>query len=122
MTTEIHELISYYVDDAHEPAKALAVAEREFARRQDVFTRDTYAWALYANGRYSEARKQIEIALAVGSRNANMFTHAGEICLKAGDKVAARNYLQQAAELNSAGSDVAKTTLAKLGSKPQVTR
>ena len=117
-----HELISYYVDDAHEPAKALAVAEREFARRQDVFTRDTYAWALYANGRYSEARKQIEIALAVGSRNANMFTHAGEICLKAGDKVAARNYLQQAAELNSAGSDVAKTTLAKLGSKPQVTR
>jgi tetratricopeptide (TPR) repeat protein len=117
-----HELISYYVDDAHEPAKALAVAEREYARRQDVFTRDSYAWALYSNGRYDEARKQIETALAVGIRNASMLTHAGEICLKTGDKVAAKDYLRQAADLNSVGSDLAKTTLAKLGTKAQVNR
>jgi len=117
-----HELISYYIEDAHQPAKALAVAEREFARRQDVFTRDAYAWALYSNGRYDEARKQIELALAVGIRNASMFTHAGQICLKAGDKTAAKAYLRQAAELNSIGSDVARTTLAKLGTKPQMAR
>src|SRR5712692_11549296 len=55
-----HELIFYYADYAKQPAKALEVAEREFARRHDVFTLDSYAWALYANGRYADARKPIE--------------------------------------------------------------
>ena len=73
-----------------------------------------YAWALYANGQYSEARKQIETALAVGIRDAKMFGHAGEISLKAGDKPAAERYLRQAAELNSVGSDQARKTLASL--------
>jgi tetratricopeptide (TPR) repeat protein len=117
-----HELISYYVNYAHEPAKALEVAEREYGRRQDVFTLDSYALALYANDRYGEARKRIETALAVGVRNANMLTHAGQICLKAGDKAAAKRYLQQAAKLNSAGSAEAKVLRAQLQSKPYLSR
>jgi len=117
-----HELILYYIDYAHESAKALEVAEREYARRHDVFTQDSYAWALYANGRYKDARKLIEAALAVGLRNATMFSHAGQICLKAGDKSAAERYLQQAAELNSIGSTEAKVLLAQLQSKPSLTR
>src|SRR5580692_10717066 len=55
-----HELIFYYADQAKQPEKALEVAKREFARRHDVFTLDSYAWALYENGQYGEARKQIE--------------------------------------------------------------
>jgi tetratricopeptide (TPR) repeat protein len=109
-----HELIFYYADHAKQPAKALAVANREIARRRDVFTLDSYAWALYVNGQYGEARKQIETALAVGIRDAKMFRHAGEISLKAGDKTAAGRYLRQAAELNSLGSTQARTTLAAL--------
>jgi tetratricopeptide (TPR) repeat protein len=89
-----HELIFYYTDYAKEPAKALEVAEREFARRHDVFTLDSYAWALYANGQYADARKQIETALAVGVRDAKIFRHAGEITLKSGDHVAAERYLK----------------------------
>src|SRR5579863_1610355 len=38
------ELIFYYADYAREPAKALEVARREFDRRHDVFTLDSYAW------------------------------------------------------------------------------
>ena len=109
-----HELIFYYADHANDPAKALEVAKREIARRHDVFTLDSYAWALYENGQYAEARKQIETALAVGIRDAKMFRHAGEIALKAGDRPAAERYLREAAELNSAGSDQARTTLARL--------
>ena len=45
-----HELIAYYADHAHQPEKALEVAQREIARRHDVFTLDCYAWALAANG------------------------------------------------------------------------
>ena len=109
-----HELIFYYADHANEPAKALEVARREIARRRDVFTLDAYAWALYVNGQYAEAHKQMEMGLAVGIRNAKMFGHAGEISLKAGDRPAAERYLREAAELNSVGSEHARKTLASL--------
>ena len=107
-----HELIFYYTDYAKEPAKALEVAEREFARRHDVFTLDSYAWALYSNGRYADARKQIETALAVGVRDAKIFRHAGEIALKSGDHAAAERYLQESVELNTLGSEQARIMLA----------
>jgi tetratricopeptide (TPR) repeat protein len=73
------ELIFYYADHAHQPAKALSVAEQEFARRHDVFTLDAYAWALHVNGRDAEARKQVEAALAVGMHDAKMMRHAEQI-------------------------------------------
>src|SRR5580700_7311763 len=90
-----HELIFYYADYARQPAKALEVAQREIVRRRDVFTLDSYAWALFQNGQYEDARKQIETALAVGVRDAKIFRHAGEIMLKSGDKTAAERYLRE---------------------------
>jgi tetratricopeptide (TPR) repeat protein len=113
-----HELIFYYTDYAKEPAKALEVAEREFARRRDVFTLDSYAWALYANGQYADARKQIETALAVGVRDAKIFRHAGEIALKSGDHAAAERYLKESVGLNALGSEQARITLASLMQSP----
>jgi tetratricopeptide (TPR) repeat protein len=109
-----HELILYYADYANSPEKALSVAQREIARRRDVHTLDCYAWALYKKGQYAEARKQMDTALAVGVRDANMFRHAGEIALKAGDKAAAERYLQEAVQLNTSGSQQARETLAQL--------
>jgi tetratricopeptide (TPR) repeat protein len=112
------ELIFYYADYAHEPVQALEVAKREFRRRHDAYTLDAYAWALYVNGRYQEAREQIEKALAVGLRDARLMRHAGEIALKAGDQVSAERYLRQAAELNTAESEPARAVLARLSSTP----
>jgi len=109
-----HELILYYTDYSNQPARALEVAQREVARRRDVFTVDCYAWALHANGQDAEARKQIETALAVGIRNARFFQHAGEIALAVGDRAQAEKYLRQSAELNAVGSEQARVTLAKL--------
>jgi tetratricopeptide (TPR) repeat protein len=107
------ELIFYYADHAHQPAKALEVAKQEYAWRHDVYTLDAYAWALHANGQDTEARKQIEIALAVGVRDARLFDHAGEIALKLGDRAAAERYLRQSVELNTLGSERARATMAK---------
>jgi len=109
-----HELIFYYADYAEQPAKALEVAKREYARRHDVFTLDCYAWALHVNGQNEEAHKQINIALAVGIRDAKLFRHAGEIALASGDRSAAESYLQQSAELNALQSEQARATLARL--------
>src|SRR5258707_6777907 len=58
------ELIFYYADHSRQPAKALEIANQEFAWRHDVFTLDAYAWSLYVNGRDAEALKNIETALA----------------------------------------------------------
>jgi tetratricopeptide (TPR) repeat protein len=91
-----HELILYYADYAKSPAKALEVAQREIARRHDVFTTDCYAWALHVNGNDVEARKQIEIALSVGIQDGKILRHAGEIAKTQGDTLAAQKYLRQA--------------------------
>ena len=112
------ELIFYYADNANKPAKALEVAEREFARRHDVYTLDAYGWALHLNGRSEEARKQIETALAVGVRDGKLFRHAGEIALKCGDRAKAQQYLSQSAELNTIDSKLARERLALIAEAP----
>jgi tetratricopeptide (TPR) repeat protein len=110
-----HELTFYYVDVAKEPVKALEVARREIARRHDVFTLDSYAWALYANGRYVEARKHIEAALKVGIRDGKLLRHAGEIAMQCGDRGAAEKYFRESAVLNTSESELARAALAKFG-------
>ncbi len=96
-----HELILYYANDAKEPAKALEVAQREYARRHDVFTLDCYAWALHVTGNNVEARKQLDTALAVGIRDARMFDHASEIAQSLGDTASAQKYARMATDLRS---------------------
>ena len=99
------ELIAYYV--AHDrAAEGLRLAEREVERRRDVHTLDAYAWALQANGRVADARKAIEAALAVGTKDARLLYHAGVIADRAGDRAAARKHLDEAARVN-ASSEVA---------------
>jgi uncharacterized protein HemY len=113
------ELIFYYADYAQQPGKALALAKQEYSWRQDVYTLDAYAWALHVNGQDAEARKQIEGALAVGIRDAQMFRHAGEIVLKAGDLAAAQKYFQEAVSLHAIGSEHAQLILSQEGSQRQ---
>jgi len=98
-------LVFYYADHAHQSAKALDAATREYAWRHDIYTLDAYAWALHVNGQDTEARKQIENALAVGIRDPKIFGHAGEIVLKLGDHTAAEKYLQEARALQTIGSE-----------------
>ena len=74
-----HELIAYYVDHAHQPAKALEVARRELNRRKDVFTLDCYAWALAASGDYETANAEIQKAVQVGVKDPKILMHAGVI-------------------------------------------
>jgi tetratricopeptide (TPR) repeat protein len=90
-----HELIAYYVDHAHRPEKALEVAQREVARRHDVFTLDCYAWALAANGEYEAANAQIQKALQVGVKDPRILVHASFIA----------QHLSQTAKVQNSISD-----------------
>jgi tetratricopeptide (TPR) repeat protein len=94
------ELVFYYTDHASRPDTALAVAEKETARRGDVFTRDAHAWALHKSGRSQRAREQIESALETGIRDARMLYHAGAICAGLGDRDAALRYGKDSLAVN----------------------
>lgn len=94
-----HELVFYYADRADRPQEALRVAAMEIARRRDVQTLHAYAWALYVNKKYAEARQTMDEALAVGIREATFFYHAGSIALKLEDRDAAERYFRACIDL-----------------------
>jgi tetratricopeptide (TPR) repeat protein len=110
------ELISYYLERGHDPAEALRIAQLEIAKRHDVNTIDAYAWALYNNGQYEEANRQIAKALAVGVREARMFYHAGVIAAQVHEDASASSYLKQSVDLNpwSESAASAREALEKL--------
>ncbi len=70
------ELIFYYADKAAKPKEALKIAKLERSRRQDVYTRDAYAWALSANGQNRQALSEIRRALEVGVQDPSILHHA----------------------------------------------
>jgi Flp pilus assembly protein TadD len=82
-----------------EPERALQLSQRELADRQDIFTLDAHAWALLAAGRIDEAVDFSRRALALGTRDARLFFHAGVIHARAGDSAAAHQWLHRARRL-----------------------
>ena len=82
------------------PADALALAEREWQRRQFADVADTMAWALHANGRDTEALSYARRAAALGAANARYAYHLGTIELALGDRAAARRDLARALDIN----------------------
>jgi tetratricopeptide (TPR) repeat protein len=99
------QLVFLYADHAHQPAKALKIAQQECAWRHDVYTLDAYAWALHVNGRDGEAYKQIQAALAVGIRDPQLFRHAEEIARTSGELAAAARYQNLAAAVKTPESE-----------------
>ena len=89
------ELIAYYADHAGRPADAQRIAEIERAHRHDVYTLDASAWALHRNDRDAEARQEIERALQVGIRNAEIDYHAGAIAAALQDQRSAEKYFER---------------------------
>jgi tetratricopeptide (TPR) repeat protein len=85
-----HELIAYYVDYAHQPAKALEIAKLELTRRHDAFTLDAYAWSLAASGDYAQANAEMQKALAFGVKDPKVLHHASEIARHLSATVASR--------------------------------
>jgi tetratricopeptide (TPR) repeat protein len=60
---------------------ALHLLQEELKSRQDVYTLDAYAWVLHAMGKYQQAQRISQLALAQGTEDARLFYHAGLIAL-----------------------------------------
>ncbi|UII27739.1 tetratricopeptide repeat protein [Fulvivirga maritima] len=61
---------------------------------------DTYAWVLFTNGKYKEAKKIIEQAINTGEVTAVFHEHYGDILYKLGQVDAAVKQWQKAKEMN----------------------
>lgn len=94
------ELAYFYADHDIKPVESLELARRELSYRQDIYAYDLVAWSLYKNKKYGDARSAIEKALALGTKDAKLFYHAGMIyhSLQVDDK--AREYLTRALSIN----------------------
>lgn len=88
------------LDRGHAVPALLASIREENQTRRDVYARDLLAWALYRSGQVHEALQESAMALALGTRDASLYFHAGMIAAAAGDTALARLRLSAALELN----------------------
>lgn len=101
-----------YANQDRNLKRALELARADFEIRQDVYTNDALAWALFKNGRLEEARHASEQALKLGTPEAMFYYHAGMIAAAQGDRAAARAWLAKALKLNP-GFDIRQAVLAR---------
>jgi tetratricopeptide (TPR) repeat protein len=93
---------------------AVRLAEAEHRTRSDVFTIDAVAWALAASGRFDEAHRIMQRALAEGTRDARLFFHAAIIAAKSNHPVDARQYFKKAVGLQFLLSPLEREQLRQL--------
>jgi tetratricopeptide (TPR) repeat protein len=116
--TYSRQLAMFWADHDEKLAEALAIAQRERATRQDIYTCDALGWILFKNNRIEEAKKSIDEALRLNTRDARIFYHAGLIYKAHGDWQKATQYLSKALEINPyfdlLQSDAARQSLQEL--------
>jgi tetratricopeptide (TPR) repeat protein len=96
------QLALFDLNHGRDVATALELAEEELVQRRDIYGYDVQAWALLANGRATEADAAMAKALALGTRDATLLYHAGEIALAVGDAARARDLLQRSLAIRGA--------------------
>jgi tetratricopeptide (TPR) repeat protein len=121
---QIHnrDLALFYADHGLKLDESLALARKELEVRHDIYTWDVLAWSLYKNGKLQEASAAITHALQRGTKDAQIFFHAGMIYEQLGDSAKSKDHLRRALETNPhfhvVYSELAIQTLARLNSKP----
>jgi len=68
-----------YSDHKWKPGRALELAQNELAYRQDVYTFDALAWALYRSSRFPEARDAALKAMKLSTPEPQFYFHASLI-------------------------------------------
>ena len=99
---QIHnrDLALFYADHDVKLSESLALARNELEVRRDIYTWDVLAWSLLKNEKLQEANEAISHALEQGTKDPQLFFHAGMIYEKLGNFLKAQEYLRRALEMN----------------------
>ena len=103
----------YLATRGEQPATAAQLANAELATREDVFTWDARAWALAAQGRWTQAAEDMRRALADGTQDARLFLHAGIIAVATKNVSEMRQFLNRAKGLEQMLLPSERTLLSK---------
>jgi tetratricopeptide (TPR) repeat protein len=94
------QLANFLSDHDRHVDQALHLALTELETRKDVYGYDAAAWAAYKNRDLDRAQALIGQALAIGTRDARLYYHAGMIAYDLRDFGRARQLLERALALN----------------------
>jgi tetratricopeptide (TPR) repeat protein len=109
--------VALFDADHGDPERALAAAQAEWRRRRSVHVADAYAWALYANGRFEDAERLSDRALALGTRNPAFLYHAAMIERALGRDAVALRLMSRALRLNPRFSVLHEATAERVRSE-----
>jgi tetratricopeptide (TPR) repeat protein len=94
------EIALFYADHDMNLQTSRQKARAAYDARPSIHAADALAWTLYKTGDYEEAQKYSSEALKLGTRDSLKLFHAGMIAKALGQREQAREYLQQAVDLN----------------------
>jgi len=120
---QIHnrDLALFYADHDLKLPESLALARNEMEVRRDIYTWDVLAWSLFKNDKPQEASEAISHALEQGTKDPQLFFHAGMIYEKLGDSLKAQEFLRRALETNPkfhvAYAETARQTLDRINQR-----
>jgi tetratricopeptide (TPR) repeat protein len=114
--TDQRRLALLWADNDEKLTEALEIATKEHSLRKDIFTADIFAWCLYKNGKFAEAKVAITEAMRLKTKDARIFYHAGMIEKKLGNEKEGKRLLNLALLTNSS-FDILQTDKAKLALK-----
>lgn len=107
-------MLNYWLDNDINLEQSLKLAAEEYEVRKDIFTCDSFAWALFKNGRLEEARRVIAEALRTGTKDARINFHAGLILKSLNLNARATQHLELASALNAAFDPVQAETAKRI--------
>lgn len=94
------QIALFFADHELEPQASLDKARAAYEAHPNIHAADALAWTLYKTGNHREAQRYASQALELGTRDPLKLFHAGMISRSLGQDERAREYLQQAVDLN----------------------
>jgi tetratricopeptide (TPR) repeat protein len=124
LNQQIHnrDLALFYADHQIKLHESLALARKELEVRRDIYSWDVLAWSLFKNDKPQEASEAISHALEQGTKDPQLFFHAGMIYEKLGHSHKAKECLERALQTNPefhiTYANVARQTLDQMNKRP----
>lgn len=115
---DLHRIALFWADRGINLDRAAEIARKDLESQSDLAASDTYAWVLFKQGSFAEAKAQMQDAMRLGSKNALYYYHLGMIENALGNRTEAVKYLKLALKTQSSfdlvQAPVARRTLDRL--------